>query len=183
MRYRTIVADPPWRYIEGKHSGLRGTAETHYPTMAMWEIVGLPVDSLSHDDAHLYLWVTNPVLTEQRTKGLSPNDIARAWGFEPKTILTWVKDRIGLGHYYRGQTEHVIFAVRGRAPIPESLRKSNVVRGPVRAHSQKPDSFYDLVELVSPEPRLEMFARRQRLGWDTWGNEALCHVDLDGNAA
>jgi N6-adenosine-specific RNA methylase IME4 len=46
------------------------------------------------------------------------------------------------------------------------------------AHSAKPEAFLDLVEQVSPGPYLEMFARRNRLGWDTWGNEALEHVEL-----
>ncbi len=45
-------------------------------------------------------------------------------------------------------------------------------------HSKKPEAFLDLVEQVSPGPYLELFARRQRLGWDTWGNEALNHVEL-----
>lgn len=49
---------------------------------------------------------------------------------------------------------------------------------PRGAHSAKPEAFLDLVEQVSPGPYLELFARRQRLGWDTWGNEALEHVEM-----
>ena len=50
-------------------------------------------------------------------------------------------------------------------------------------HSSKPEAFLDLVEQVSPGPYLELFARRQRLGWDTWGNEALEHVSLSKASA
>jgi N6-adenosine-specific RNA methylase IME4 len=178
VKYRTVVADPPWRYVIGKHSGMRGTAESHYPTMGYAEILALPVAEMVDVDAHLYLWVTNPLLTEQRTEGISAADIVRAWGFEPKTMLTWAKNQIGLGFFFRGQTEHVMFGVRGRCPIPEAMRESNLIMAPRTAHSAKPDAFMDLVERVSPGPYLEMFARRKRLGWDTWGNEALEHVEI-----
>lgn len=177
-RFATIVADPPWRYVIGKHSGMRGTAESHYDTMGYGEILSLPVAELAQDNAHLYLWVTNPLLTEQRTEGISGADVVRAWGFEPKTVLTWAKSQIGLGFFFRGQTEHVIFGVRGHLPIPESSRESNLIQAPRRAHSQKPEAFYDLVERVSPGPYLEMFSRRARLGWETWGAEALGGTEL-----
>lgn len=177
-RYATIVADPPWRYVIGKHSGMRGTAESHYDTMSYAEIQALPVAELAQENAHLYLWVTNPLLTGQRTEGISGADVARAWGFEPKTVLTWAKNQIGLGFFFRAQTEHVIFAVRGRLPIEESKRESNLILAPRKAHSQKPEAFYDLVERVSPGPYLEMFSRRARLGWETWGNEALGTQEL-----
>lgn len=127
------------------------------------------------------MWVTNPILTEQRLRGgATAMEIVRGWGFEPKTILTWVKSEngAGMGWFFRGDTEHVVFAVRGNLPISSDRRVSNVFRGSRGEHSQKPDSFLDLVEQVSPGPYLEMFARRQRLGWDTWGNEALNHIDL-----
>lgn len=173
-RYRTIVADPPWQYQPTKATEYaRGVAEAHYETMTLDEIAALPVAGLAEDDAHLYMWVTNPVLTEQRTKGWSAVDVVRAWGFEPKTVLTWVKPGISTGFFFRGATEHVIFAVRGRLPIAPSDRERNWFEGPRRAHSEKPDSFYDLVERVSPGPYLEMFSRRARFGWDYWGDQSL----------
>lgn len=180
MTYRTIVADPPWRYTMAapptQRSPNRAAAEDHYSTLSMAEIAALPVAEWAEDDAHLYLWVTNPVLTEQR-RGDGPNvfGIARAWGFEPKTMLTWVKSEAGagMGFYFRGDTEHVLFAVRGDLPIPAEQRVSNVFRGSRGRHSAKPDSFLDLVEQVSPGPYLEMFARRARFGWDYYGDESL----------
>jgi N6-adenosine-specific RNA methylase IME4 len=163
----------------GKTVGL--SAEDHYSTMGQGAIAALPVASLAEPDAHLYVWVTNPILTEQRLKG-GPNvcAIARAWGFEPKTLLTWIKSEAGagLGFYFRGDTEHVLFCMRGNLPIPAEIRESNVFRGSRGEHSAKPDSFMDLVERVSPGPYLELFSRRARLGWDTWGDESLGNVKL-----
>jgi N6-adenosine-specific RNA methylase IME4 len=184
VKYRTIVADPPWRYRWTKGITTKGfhpsTAEAQYPTMSLDEIAALDFSSVIDRDAHLYMWVTNPILCEQRAHdGPNPVAIARQWGFEPKTLLTWLKGEngAGMGFFFRGDTEHVLFCVRGNLPIPAAVRRSNVFRGARGGHSEKPNSFLDLVEQVSPGPYLELFARRQRLGWDTWGNEALNHLD------
>jgi len=185
--YRTVVADPPWRYTgkpheeyEVRRNGRRNAviAEGHYPTMEVSQIAALPVAELAADEAHLYLWVTNPILTQQRTD-LDPMEVVRRWGFEAKALLTWVKTGApGMGWYWRGMTEHVVFAVRGDLGIPSHLREHNVFTAPRRDHSQKPDSFMDMVERVSPPEYLELFARRQRIGWSTWGDEALEHVQV-----
>jgi N6-adenosine-specific RNA methylase IME4 len=186
MKYRTIVADPPWRYNVTKPT-TRGykpsSAEGHYPTMTMAEIAELPVSEMADADAHLYLWVTSPRLFGDRNDGrIGPREILERWGFEYKTTLVWVKPGYGMGWWFRNNHEMVLFGVRGKAPIPTNLRVGSVITGGKREHSRKPDSFYDVVERVSPEPRLELFARRQRLGWDTWGNEALGHVEIEGAA-
>lgn len=157
--YRTIVADPPWRY---DNAGTRGAAEDHYPTMTITDICAMEVPAA--DDAHCYLWVTNNFIGE----GL---DVLKAWGFEYKTMLTWCKPQIGLGNYFRNSTEHVMFGVRGRL----ALMRSDVGTwfGASRAkHSAKPDAFYDIVETCSPGPWLELFSRSPREGWNAWGNQA-----------
>lgn len=194
MLYRTIVADPPWRYQKttGLVTNMKGNrrapdvtscAEGHYATMSNAEIAGLPVNDLADDECALYLWVTTPLIFGHAKRGrdpVAPIDIVEAWGFRYITLLTWVKTGPpGMGFHFRGHTEHAIYAVRGDVKIPVEIRESNVIIAPRRGHSEKPDAFMDLVERVSPEPRLEMFARRQRLGWETWGNEALCHVNLE----
>jgi N6-adenosine-specific RNA methylase IME4 len=99
MSYATIVADPPWRYTVTKEGMKVGTAEAHYDTMTMEEIAALPVRELAADNAHLFMWITNPILTEQRIGKESPNavEIMRRWGFEPKTMLTWLKGEKGGG--------------------------------------------------------------------------------------
>ncbi len=180
-RYTTIVADPPWRYQKDTSMGTKqGAAEGHYTTLAMPEIAALPIKSLAADNAHLYLWVTVPRLHGDRDdRSFMPIDILDAWGFEFKTMLTWVKPgRGGMGWYFRGQTEHVLFGVRGSLPIPPAIREPNVILAPRSKHSKKPDAFFDLVERVSPGPYLELFAREKRIGWDSWGNEVESDVEL-----
>ncbi|MDD3654818.1 MAG: MT-A70 family methyltransferase [Desulfotomaculaceae bacterium] len=159
-RYRTLVADPPWRYAD---SNTRAAAEKHYGTMSTAEICGLPVGELAEEGAHLYLWATNAHLPEAFA-------VARAWGFAYKTLLTWVKPQMGLGHYFRGCTEHVLFCVRGSLPTRDNATR-NCFEAPRAEHSKKPEAFYQLVEKCSPGPYLELFARRRRPGWQAWGNE------------
>lgn len=143
-----------------------------YPTMSLDEIAALPVADVAHDDAHLYVWTINKYIRDTY-------DIAMAWGFRPSTLLTWCKKPfgLGLGGAYSLTTEHVLFARRGKLP-PKRRWTTTWWQWPRGRHSAKPDAFQDIVEQVSPGPYLELFARRQRLGWDTWGNEALCHVHL-----
>jgi N6-adenosine-specific RNA methylase IME4 len=135
-----------------------------YATMTIGQIADLPVANLAQPNAHLYLWVTNRSL---------PNGFAllERWGFRYVTCLTWHKSRFGMGNYFRGQSEHVLFGVRGSMPL---LRKDvgTVFTGerPGR-HSAKPDEFYQLVETCSPGPWLELFARKPRRGWVSWGAE------------
>jgi N6-adenosine-specific RNA methylase IME4 len=192
VRYGTIVADPPWRYSatseakpqEGRSSRM---VEGHYPTMSVEEIAALPVAELAAERSHLYLWVTNPRLygnnRDSGGKTLTPLDIVEAWGFSYITLLTWVKTGApGMGFYFRGMTEHVIFAARNKCPIPTDKRESNVFTAPRGRHSEKPDNFMDLVERVSPGPYLEMFSRRARFGWDTWGDESLGTAQIGGLA-
>jgi N6-adenosine-specific RNA methylase IME4 len=177
--YGTILADPPWQYnaaAQALRSGGRGAqAEHHYPTMTNAELATLPVVEIAAPAAHLYLWVTNPRLMgdHKGSRDVTPFDIVEAWGFRPVTLLTWVKPgRNGTGWYFRGQTEHVIFGVRGKLGIPSHLRRPNVFEAARSKHSRKPEALFEIAEAVSPEPRIELFARDRRLGWDSWGDEA-----------
>lgn len=183
-KYRTLVADPPWRY-DSKLTGLRGA--TDYPTMTHEELMCMPVGLWADDDAHLYLWTTDAFLVQA-------HQLAKAWGFEAKNLLTWVKGRevtdrdgdmraidarMGVGFYFRHATEHVLFCVRGSLSVLNH-GTPNVFFAPRTTHSEKPSAFYDLVARMSPGPYLDVFARKQRflLGdhavvMDTWGNECF----------
>lgn len=179
--YSTITADPPWMYQRNPGARSGGVpnvsmAEAQYPTMTNEEVMALPVGSIAADAAHLYLWVTNPTLFGGRFSRATPRDIVEAWGFRYVTLLTWVKTNKdggvgggGMGWYFRGHTEHVVFAVRGGLGVPAWLREPNVFEAPRNGHSAKPAAFYDLVERVSPGPYVELFARQPRLGWDSHG--------------
>ena len=179
--YGTITADPPWMYqknpgSKGSGVGAQGIAEVQYPTMTTEDILAMPVGSLAAEAAHLYLWTTVPKMFGGRFSDITAKDICEGWGFEFKTMLTWVKPGSGgLGWYFRGQTEHVIFGTRGgpKAAIPPAIRQANVIQAKRGRHSEKPQEFFDLVERVSPGPYLELFARTQQPGWDAWGNEMI----------
>jgi len=173
MKYRTIVADPPWAVMGGPPWGGGTSKPLPYPTMTAQEIAALPIVDMAEDAAHLYLWTINAFVRDAY-------DIARAWGFRPSTLLTWCKTETGggLGGAYRLNTEWVLFARRGTLSAREQVGQSAFHWPRQRPHSRKPEAFLDMVERVSPGPYLELFARRNRLGWDTWGNEALEHVEL-----
>ena len=173
--FKTILADPPWQFqnrtgkVAPEHRRL-----LRYPTMPLEEIMDLPVEQVAADQAHLYLWVPNALLSE----GLR---VMKAWGFSYKTNLVWCKvrkdggpDGRGVGFYFRNVTELVLFGVRGRMRTLQAGRTQvNLVKTRKREHSRKPDEFYDLIESCSPGPYLELFARFPRAGWRQWGNEIV----------
>lgn len=185
-RYRTIVADPPWDMPSGGpyagqarwRTSTRRPSELPYDPMSVADLSDLPVADWADDDAHLYLWTVNAYVELSY-------DLARSWGFKPSTLLTWCKTPLGLGlgGAYVQTTEFALFCRRGSLKALKRVDTSwwHWTR-PHNNHSAKPDAFLDVVEQVSPGPYLEMFARRQRLGWDTWGDEALGHVELSARA-
>lgn len=133
----------------------------------------------AEDNAHLYLWTTNEFMVEA-------HDLASAWGFKKKTICTWMKthqkdpERVSMktGYYFRGATEHFLFCVRGSLKLQTKEALPTGFLWPRLPHSVKPEAFYDLVEKASPGPYLELFARRNRMGWSAWGNEAISDVEV-----
>lgn len=163
--YQTIVLDPPWDWGDEGDCDQFGRAKPTYATMSIDEIATLPVIDLADDNCHLYLWITNRSLP----KGF---DLIRDWGFRYITALTWCKPSIGMGNYYRGSTEQVLFAVRGSLPLLRNDVGTWFEAPRPGIHSAKPDYFYGMVEQCSPGPWLEMFARNQRPGWTCWGAEA-----------
>lgn len=167
-KYSTIMADPPW---DINQKGKRG-AISHYPLMDLEAIKKMPVADLCDENAHLYLWVTN---------GLIPQgiEVMKAWGFEFKTIFTWIKPKLGLGVYLRNASETVLFGTRGKAPI-QFKAQPNWGFFPVQDHSHKPEEQYAIMERCSPGPYLELFARRRQPGWDIWGNEVDSDIVIPG---
>jgi N6-adenosine-specific RNA methylase IME4 len=161
--FRVIVADPPWQYEKRPQDpSQRGACP--YPPMTTEAICNLPVAGLANADSILWLWTTNAFLRDALR-------VLDAWKFQEKTLLTWVKERMGTGDWLRGQTEHCLLAARGK-PVHTLTKQSTVLYGPLREHSQKPESFYQLVESLCPGSKLEMFARGEpRPGWSQWGNE------------
>jgi N6-adenosine-specific RNA methylase IME4 len=157
--------DPPWDWgDEGDGDGCYARSRPVYATMPIEQIAALPVSALAEPNAHIYLWITNRSLP----KGFALLD---GWGFRYITMLTWCKPHFGMGTYFRGSTEHVLFGVRGSLPLLRSDVGTWFEAPRPGQHSAKPDAFYSLVETCSPGPWLEMFARRARPGWQVWGAE------------
>lgn len=174
-KFSTILADPPWQFknrtgkVAPEHKRL-----TRYPTMTLKEIKDLPVSKISEDTAHLYLWVPNALLAE----GIQ---VLESWGFTYKTNLIWYKvrkdggpDRRGVGFYFRNVTEIILFGVRGKnaRTLNPGRSQENIISSRKREHSRKPDEQYDLIESCSWGPRIELFARGNREGWFSWGNQS-----------
>jgi len=173
--FRTIVVDPPWEYADAT---CRGAAENIYPTLGFTEVCRLPIVERAASECHLFLWVTNPHVE-------AAFEVIRRWGFAYKTLLTWVKPRMGLGRYFRGTTEHILFATRGNLLLREQNIK-NCFDAPGGAHSEKPEAFYQIVERACFGPYLELFARRNRPGWICWGAELdgpIHQTGVDVNAS
>jgi N6-adenosine-specific RNA methylase IME4 len=164
QRYSTITLDPPWPYGDRINAKNRGAAN-HYGLMSIEALkaLALPLQQIAEANSHLYLWTTNSFLEEAFV-------LMRAWGWAYKTTRTWVKPQIGMGHYYRNNTEHVLFGVRGR--LPAGVRNlPTAFTAPRSHHSAKPETFYRDVQLMSPGAYIELFARQERAGWTTLGNE------------
>ena len=94
----------------------------------------------------------------------------RHWGFEYKSMLVWVKPRMGMGARWRISHELLLCGARGRLPFADHSTRS-WIEAPRTRHSEKPEVVRQLIERVSPPPRLEMFARKATPGWVCWGNE------------
>lgn len=178
--YRTIVADPPWEVRKlaspgaagfGTQTGSLRSVPLEYSTMSVKELKALPVGDMAAGSCHLYIWTINAYIE-------AAYEIARVWGFVPRTLLTWAKTPMGLGPggVFSQTTEHILFAARG-AVYPTGARQRvdrTCWSWPRGRHSEKPEAFFDIVEQVSPGPYAELFARRARFGWDyPIGDQAL----------
>ena len=166
--YRVIVSDPPWKFANSDgHAGSRG--HTPYPPMELDAIcaLGRQVTPLAHDaGCILWLWTTNAHLVDG-----SASAVVKAWGFEAVSLLTWKKNKMGMGDMLRGETEHCIYAVRGK-PATMPGTDTTWFEADVREHSRKPEKFYELVERRCPGAKLEMFCQTPREGWARWGAES-----------
>jgi N6-adenosine-specific RNA methylase IME4 len=159
-RFGCVYLDPPWEY---GNSASNGAAASHYPTLTVEELAALPIKDLAAPAAHCHLWTTTVHLP-------SALQLLTAWGFEYKSVFVWLKEGLGLGNFWRVATEFLLLGVRGQAPFADHGQPNWLASGRGR-HSEKPDAVRGLIELVSPGPYLELFARKEVSGWTTWGNE------------
>lgn len=190
--YGTVVIDPPWDYpnpgefVDGDSPVARGAgSRARYGALSLAQLSSLDIEGLSRPDSCLFVWTTGAFL--EHAPGL-----VRAWGFRPVHLCTWVKTTheeacshgnpavsARTGYYMRGAAEFCWFGVRGRPAVDFREVIPDVWLWPRTPHSVKPDAFLDLVERTCPGPYVELFARRNRLGWHGWGDESLQQVVLE----
>lgn len=181
-KYGVIYADPPWQFqnrtgkVAPEHKRLM-----RYETMTLDDIKALPVECIAGDKCHLYLWVPNALLPD----GLA---VMEAWGFEYKGNIVWEKvrkdgqpDGRGVGFYFRNVTELLLFGIKKKSSPNRTLDPArsqvNLIRAMKREHSRKPDEIIPIIEACSEGPRIELFARGDREGWDMWGNQATADYE------
>lgn len=170
LRYRLIMADPPWRFALRSSKGEKKSAQAKYATMSLDEIKALPVGHLAHGDCWLWLWCTNPLLR----KGF---DVLDAWGARYVTGGHWSKktkngkQAFGPGYVFRTAGEPYLLGAWGK-PRPYSRSIRSVIEGLAREHSRKPEESFAAAEMLTEGPYLELFSRTERPGWDTFGDEA-----------
>ena len=186
--YNIIYADPPWAY---KFPGTRKEKTEDYPTMKTADICKLPIAELVAPNAVLFVWVI-------WTKLYDALEVMKSWGFEYKTVgFVWVKTNKttdtqqfsflpcdsfdafwGMGSWTRSNTEVCLIGTKG-TPIRKSASVHQVIYSPIQRHSKKPDETRErIVELMGDLPRVELFARQKANGWDVWGNEVECDIEL-----
>lgn len=178
-KYKTVYADPPWQFSNrtGKVAP-ENKKLLRYSTMTLEDIKNLPVENITDEQAHLYLWVPTAMIQD----GL---DVMKAWGFTYKTTFYWEKirkdggpDGRGVGFYFRNVIEPCLFGVKTKRKsdtyrtLAAGRSQVNVIRTQKREHSRKPDEMVDIIEKCSEAPRIELFARGDRDNWDMWGNQA-----------
>jgi len=170
-KYNVIYADPPWSFKTFSDKGKDRSPENHYNVMSLQDICNLPVNNIANDDSVLLMWVVDPLLDKAFK-------VIEAWGFKYKTVgFTWAKTNkksmgffTGLGYWTRGNPEMCLLATKGK---PKRISKSvpQLVVEQRREHSRKPDIMYNHIENLLEGPYIELFARTQRNGWDSWGNQ------------
>ena len=172
--YNVILADPPWSYDNKKTGGsLKSGAASKYVTMSLDEICNLRIKEISDPNSLLFLWVTNSMILSHAPK------VLEAWGFTYRALFTWEKDAWGLGYWFRNCTEQLLVASRGKVK-PFRLQRKNILKTKRLRHSQKPGEVRLLVDEAATksfpgyDQKIELFARQQTPGWDSWG------LDVDG---
>jgi N6-adenosine-specific RNA methylase IME4/ParB-like chromosome segregation protein Spo0J len=163
--FHVICIDPPWPYDDGNSASTYDPngrrAANPYPEMTLEQIAALDIPAAS--DCVLWLWTTHKFMRHSFA-------LLDGWGFEDKAVLTWAKDRMGLGRWLRSQSEFCIMAVKG-SPVINLTNQTTILHGPLREHSRKPDEFYAMVESLCVGRKLDFFSREPRPGWEQFGND------------
>jgi len=164
MKYKTLIADPPWKYDNKRTGGtLKSGSSQHYQTLSLDEICSLPIKDIMDRDSICFLWVTVPLIHQCGFQTLE------AWGYQYKTMLIWHKKNLEMGFWFRGGIEVCLLGVKGKVK-PFHYQKANFIESNITKHSKKPEEFYDLIKPIILNPSIELFATKKR-EWDCVGFE------------
>lgn len=169
-RYGLILADMPWYFKNRSAKGEVKNPVAHYPCMSIDDLAALPIARLAAPDCALVMWATAPLLDRAI-------DLMKGYGFTFKSAGAWAKQSktgekwtFGTGYVFRSAAEFYIVGTIGK-PRVQSRSIRNLIAAPVREHSRKPDQMHHDLEALYAGPRVELFARTRRPGWDCWGND------------
>ena len=164
-KYQTIVIDPPWPIQKIIRDDRPNQDVFDYPTMSIAEITNFDINQFADDNCHIYLWSTHKFLPIAFL-------ILDSWGFRYQCLMVWHKpggfQPFGMPQF---NCEFILLGKKGSLAFLDTKSFPccfNAARG---KHSEKPNEFYELVRRVSPGPRIDIFARKERKGWDVYGNE------------
>lgn len=172
--FRVWLVDFPWQYRQGQPSKV--SAQSHYPGMSVQQGIKLGSMIEAHATKHavMFFWVTAPMLyyaSDRITP--DPYRIITACGFTPKTGGVWDKVEHVFGHYLSIRHEHLIIATRGNCTPdrPTPMIDSVFTERKSRVHSEKPEAVAKMIARLYDGPYCEMFARKERKDWTTYGNQ------------
>lgn len=179
-KYSVIYCDPPWDYKGQKQHNGKGGKDTggaikHYNTVTLKDLKGLNVHTICEDDCLMFMWTSSPHLDQAI-------DLMQAWGFKYATIaFVWDKQKVNPGFYTMSQCEICLVGKKGKIPQPRGARNVRQFISEMRGkHSEKPTAIRDrITEMFPTQKKIELFARNKTEGWDFWGNEVDCDVDLE----
>lgn len=176
-RFGLILADPEWKFVPwNEETGSDRMASNHYATSVLSDIKKRDVPSIAADDCVLALWATVPMLPQAL-------EVMEAWGFEYRSHCVWLKNKMGMGYWFRNVHELLLIGVKGDVPAPApGTQWESAFDADVGEHSEKPEEAYQMLEQYFPTlPRIELNSRKVRPGWAHWGAEAP--VDLESEEA
>lgn len=183
-KFDVIYADPPWHYngklqfdksstskekLDLTRKIFISTAGFKYPMLKTKELMEIPIWEIAKDDCLLFMWTSNPHLSQAI-------ELGKDWGFEYKTVaFVWDKMNHNPGQYTLSNCELCLVFKKGRIPKPRGARNvQQLIRSPRRAHSEKPTEVLQAITKMFPEQeKIELFARRKTEGWSVWGLDVL----------
>lgn len=174
--YGLIMADPPWEMKKGGKKSVRphsSGGNLDYPTMTLDHIkehLQIATDHTENDSV-LFLWTIEKYLIQAQ-------QIAEEIGWKLHARMIWNKvTGIPASFDIRFRHEYLLYMYKGKLiPVETNERGKihSVFTEQVKKHSQKPEIAYQIIERLYPKlNKLEMYARHERSGWDSFGNEVI----------